>query len=135
MFWAKELAFEGDDENTLNYDMRVLGRKGVLTLQFVSSISRLDDIRLVRDDILAIPEFTEGNRYTDFNPSLDKASGMTLAGLVAGGAGLAVAQKSGFLSVVLIALKKFGIFILLGLGAVWRLITGGSKKNDTPPSA
>ena len=134
MFWAKELRFGGIDTNTLNYDMRILGRKGVLTLQFVSGIDQLSDIQLVREDVLAIPDFTVGNRYEDFDPATDKVSGVTLAGLVAGGAGVALAKKTGFLAVALVFLKKAGVFIIAGIAMLWRLLAG-RKKDDVPPSS
>jgi uncharacterized membrane-anchored protein len=37
MYWAKEINFGGDSENTLNYNIRVLGRKGVLLLNFIAA--------------------------------------------------------------------------------------------------
>ena len=33
LHWAKELKVEGDEGNTLNYDVRVLGRKFLLFMQ------------------------------------------------------------------------------------------------------
>lgn len=32
LYWAKELLFEGDELSTLNYDVRILGRKGYLVI-------------------------------------------------------------------------------------------------------
>jgi uncharacterized membrane-anchored protein len=36
IFWAKRLQFEGSKSVTLNYDVRVLGRKGVLVLSAIA---------------------------------------------------------------------------------------------------
>jgi uncharacterized membrane-anchored protein len=38
LYWAKELEFEGAPSNTLNYDVRVLGREGVLSMNAVASL-------------------------------------------------------------------------------------------------
>src|SRR5262245_13614274 len=39
LYWAKELSFGGEPEHTLNYDIRALGRRGVLSLNAVASMS------------------------------------------------------------------------------------------------
>lgn len=43
--WAKELSFEGQPENTLNYNIRILGREGVLNMNVISGMAQLDAIR------------------------------------------------------------------------------------------
>jgi uncharacterized membrane-anchored protein len=37
--WAKEIRFGDREENTLNYNVRVLGRKCVLVLDFIAGMS------------------------------------------------------------------------------------------------
>ena len=37
LYWAKELNFEGSELHTLNYDVRVLGREGVLSMNAVAT--------------------------------------------------------------------------------------------------
>src|SRR5262249_23061071 len=44
LYWAKELAFEDGSEHTLNYNIRVLGRRGVLVLNAVASMHQLPTI-------------------------------------------------------------------------------------------
>ena len=39
LHWAKELNFENSEVNTLNYNVRVLGRKGVLMLNAIAGMS------------------------------------------------------------------------------------------------
>jgi uncharacterized membrane-anchored protein len=43
MYWAKELDFAGTPQHTLNYDIRVLGRRGYLSLNAVAGMSDLGD--------------------------------------------------------------------------------------------
>ena len=117
MYWAKELKFSENDENTLNYNIRVLGRRGVLVLNAVASMSQFSIIEQHAPEIVSMVDFQEGHRYTDFNGKTDKVAAYGLAALVAGG----VAAKAGFfkmLWVAILALKKFiviGVVALVGL--------------------
>ncbi|MEI9946725.1 MAG: DUF2167 domain-containing protein [Chitinophagaceae bacterium] len=45
LHWAKELQFGGEDLNTLNYDVRFLGRKGILSLNAVATIDQLPKVK------------------------------------------------------------------------------------------
>jgi uncharacterized membrane-anchored protein len=132
VYWAKDLIFGSDSAHTLNYSARVLGRKGVLELNFVASMDALPAIEAVSPEVLAIPQFKEGFRYEDFDAKTDKKADYGIAGLIAGGAagGLLLAKKTGLLAVALVFLKKFGVFLLVGAGgliaAVARMF-GGKK--------
>ena len=129
LYWAKEIDFSDSDENTLNYDMRFLGRRGVLSMNFVAGISKLAEVEAAAPDILAMPSFDEGSRYENFNPKLDTKSSLGLAGLVAGGAGAAVIAKKGGLILLLAFLKKGWILIVVAFGAVGRFFMGLAGKN------
>lgn len=104
-FWAKEISSADQPEHTLNYSVRVLGRKGVLVLNAMSSMNQLDNIKTDMKDVIAFSQFTPSNRYEDFDSKTDKVAAYGLAALVAGG----VAAKLGLfakLLAVLVALKK-----------------------------
>ena len=102
---------DGQDVNTLNFNMRMLGRKGVLVMNFVAPISRLSDVKAAVPDVLAMTSFEGGNRYQDFSPSVDRVAAVGLAGLIAG----AAAVKPGLFVVGLLLLKKFFILLLAPL--------------------
>ena len=51
------MQFDGGDDTTLNYDVRLLGRKGVLSMNAVGTISNLSDIQAHIPDILKIASF------------------------------------------------------------------------------
>lgn len=131
LYWAKELAFEGVPTNTLNYDMRVLGRGGVLSLNFVADISRVGDIERAGPGILAIPHFDDGFRYEDFNAATDQKADFGVTGLIAGGAAAAaLAKNTGILATVLLLLKKFwfvGVALFGGLFAGVRSLFTSKK--------
>ncbi len=124
LHWAKEIAFGTDTAHTLNYNIRVLGRKGVLVLNAVGNMDKLPEINQKIDGMLNSVEFNQGNKYSDFNPSVDKVAAWTIGGLVAG----KVLAKAGLFAIIL----KFGKVIILGLaavgGTIWKFITG--KKGE-----
>ena len=45
LHWAKELAVEGADAHTLNYDIRVLGRYGVLSMNAVAGMDQMAQVK------------------------------------------------------------------------------------------
>ncbi|MDF2192200.1 DUF2167 domain-containing protein [Paraflavitalea sp. CAU 1676] len=85
LHWAKELRFGADAAvNTLNYDVRILGRKGVLSLNAVASMGELSIVKKDIDQVMHMATFTEGNAYKDFDPKIDQVAAWTIGGLVAG---------------------------------------------------
>ena len=123
MYWAKDIKFGGEPENTLNYNIRMLGRRGVLVLNAVSSMGQLKNIEQATPQLLSMIDFNQGHRYTDFDPSSDKYAGYGLAALVAGG----VAAKAGLfkgLIALLIAGKKVIIVGVIGLVALIKKFFG-----------
>jgi uncharacterized membrane-anchored protein len=115
LHWAKELKFGDNELNTLNYNIRVLGRKGVLVLNFIAGMNQKELIDSQLNTVLAMAEFNEGSRYEDFDPDIDTIAAYGLGTLVAG----KVIAKTGMLAAALIFLKKFGVIILVGIGALF----------------
>lgn len=111
LYWAKELSFGDMDTNTLNYNIRALGRQGVLVINFVAAMSQLEDVRAATPDVLQMVSFMPGNRYSDFDPSVDTVAAVGIGGLIAG----KVLAKTGFIAVALVFLKKFWFVVLIPL--------------------
>ena len=129
MYWAKELRFSDSEHNTLNYNIRVLGRAGVLNLNVVASVDALSRIEESAPEIVGLVNFTEGNRYADFNKSTDKVAAYGLAALVAGG----IAAKAGLFKVILVALlaaKKFVIIGVIAVIAMFKKLFTGKSRSD-----
>lgn len=119
MYWAKELKFGEELTSTLNYNIRILGRKGVLVLNAVSGIDQLNLVEKFMPQVLAFTNFNSGYRYEDFDSTKDKVADYGLAALVAGGAAAAVVAKTGLftkLIALLIAAKKFVVLIVVFIG-------------------
>ncbi|MGC9943131.1 MAG: DUF2167 domain-containing protein [Verrucomicrobiota bacterium] len=117
MYWAKRIKFEGETGETLNYNIRMLGRKGVLELNAIASVDQLPEIDAQTPQILGMVDFKEGNRYADFDPKVDKVATYGLAALVAGGT-LAVAAKFGLLKLLWVAILAAKKFVIIGLVAI-----------------
>ena len=129
LYWAKELAFVDGKEHTLNYDIRVLGRGGYLSLNAVAGMSQLGMVKTQMPKVLAMTEFDPGQRYTDFNSSTDKIAAYGVGALVAG----TLATKAGLftkLFAMLIAFKKVIIGGAIALFAAAGKLFGRKSKSD-----
>jgi len=114
-YWAKEYASDNHKgQNSLNYNIRVLGRKGVLVLNAVAGMKQIDEIKTEMRNVVAFTDFTSGNGYNDFNSGTDKVAEYGLAALVAGG----VAAKLGLFGKLFAFLLLFKKFVLIGVVAV-----------------
>jgi uncharacterized membrane-anchored protein len=119
LHWAKEIRFgQQAEENTLNYNIRVLGRRGVLVLNFIAGIGQRTEIDNNVNTVLAMAEFEQGSTYSEFDPDIDHVAAYGIGALVAGKA----IAKTGFLAMAIMLFKKFGIFIVVGVGALLKRI-------------
>jgi uncharacterized membrane-anchored protein len=137
LYWAQELKFGGETEETLNYNIRMLGRRGVLVLNAVASMGELKEVEAATPTLLSMVDFQEGHRYADFKPSTDKVATYGIAALIAGG----IAAKVGLLKglwIGILALKKFIILGFLALSRyfkkIWDKIRGKNPATLPPDS-
>ena len=114
LFWAKELRFGDAEVHTLNYCIRILGRRGVLELNAVSAMDKLATIHHDTPNVLASIEFNPGHRYGDFVRGEDKVAQYGLAALIAG----AAAAKVGFFKALLVAIVAGKKLIVVGVIAL-----------------
>lgn len=130
LYWAKQLKFGDAAVDTLNYNIRVLGREGVLVLNAVASIDQLADIKPQMNQVVGFTDFTSGNRYQDYQEGTDKTAAYGLTALIAGG----VAAKTGLLAkllALLIAAKKVVILAVAGVGAAISKWFKGKRAGDS----
>jgi uncharacterized membrane-anchored protein len=116
LYWAKELAFADSTEHTLNYSIRILGRKGVLELNAVAGMSQLAQVKQDMKMVLPLAEFKAGQTYADFNPDLDDVAAYGIGGLIAGKVLAKVGLFAGLLK-LLVVFKKVLILGAAGAGA------------------
>ncbi|HTQ15704.1 MAG TPA: DUF2167 domain-containing protein [Rhizomicrobium sp.] len=128
LIWAREIRFGDQSDHTLNYDLRALGRRGVLSMNILSAMSDLAEVRRAAAKLQNVGTFDPGARYADYKAGTDKKAEYGIAGLVAAGIGAVVVKKLGLLAIGLVFVKKFIALILAGFAgaAAWlrRLFTG-----------
>lgn len=110
--WATLLRDPESGDTTINYNTRVLGRKGTMSVQVVARPENFDaglaEFKASMDGF----SYNAGERYADYMPG-DRVAEYGLAALVTGGA-VAVAGKKGLFGVI-------GAF----LAASWKLLLAG----------
>jgi len=123
LVWA--LLATSDKGTSLNYNTRVLGRRGYVALNLITTPEHLPADKPHAAVLLAATSFRAGARYQDFDGKKDKVAEYGLIGLVLGGAGIGAVKlvKVGLLA-------KFGkvIFaaIIAGKKAVVAFIAAGA---------
>jgi uncharacterized membrane-anchored protein len=126
LHWAKELKFADAETNTLNYNLRVLGRKGVFVINAVASMNELPEVKSSISHVISSVEYKEGHRYADFTPGVDQVAAWTIGGLVAG----KILAKAGFFALLLKFWKLIAVAVIGFGGAIWRRISGKPKDDE-----
>ena len=133
MYWAKEIRFGDSPESTLNYNIRMLGREGVLVLNAVAPMDKLNEIEAATPTLLAMVDFQDGQRYGFQSLTGIAVAKYGLIGLIAGG----VLAKAGFFKLLipaLLAAKKFVIiavvFLATAVKKLFAKLTGRSQGNS-----
>lgn len=130
LYWAKELKFGDSPDNTLNYNIRILGRRGVLVLNAVAEKDQLREVSEKSAKLLPLIDFNPGHRYTDYIPGKDKVAEYGIAAIVAG----TVAAKAGlfkWLLALLVAGKKLVVVAFLAIAAFLKRIFGRKSQENT----
>lgn len=124
-----EWAIRGEtvgEGGVVNYNVRVLGRGGVMELALVLSPEKLPAVLPTFRQVVGGFAYKEGNRYAEYRDG-DKLAAVGLTALIAGG-GVAVLAKTGILQKLL----KPILIGLLAIGAAiksfFQKIFGGGKK-------
>lgn len=141
--WALLLTSEG--EQTVNLNTRVLGRRGYVSVNLMSSPQ---DLPKYRSDGLGLVEattFVGGSRYEDFDSSKDKVAEYGLAGLILGGIGVGVAVKAAKVGLLaafwkpilafFLAAKKLVIAFFVGAAALVKKLFGRKGSGEGKPVA
>ncbi len=130
LHWAKEIKFGEDSLNTLNYNLRVLGRKGVFMLNAVASMNELPEVKANINNVINSVTFKEGHRYADFDENIDDVAAWTIGGLVAG----KILAKTGFFVLIAKFWKVIAIAIA-GLGGGFMKFFKKKKKTPAIPES
>jgi uncharacterized membrane-anchored protein len=125
-----------DHGQSVNFNTRVLGRKGYVSINLVTAPDKLAAYRSNAATLLGVTRFKAGSRYEDFDQKTDKVAEYGLIGLILGGAGLGAAKlvKVGLLAkfgkaivAALIAGKKVVVVGLAAVAAFFKRLFGRKK--------
>jgi uncharacterized membrane-anchored protein len=128
----------------VNFNTRVLGRKGIVSLNLVCDPEDLPASKPEVATLLEGTAFKSGSRYEDFNSKTDKIAEYGLAGLILGGAGLGAAKlvKIGLLAkfwkVILAAIvagKKAILLAFAGVAAFAKRLFGRKGRGAAPAAS
>ena len=111
---------EGKSPNTLNYDIRALGRRGVLAISFVSSIAQRDAVKAAGADIQDAANFAPGHTYADFDEDADEEAEFDIAELIVGKS----LDELGAMSALSDFMKDFWLLALIPILGVWWFLVG-----------
>ena len=114
--WALLAKDDAKNEQIINYNTRILGRTGVMSVVLVADPATLDQSVSAFKSTIKGYEFSSGEKYSEFKAG-DHVAEFGLAALIAGGAA-AVATKKGFWAILgglLAATWKFLAAAVVGL--------------------
>jgi uncharacterized membrane-anchored protein len=124
--WA--IIGESEGHRTVNRSVKLLGRRGVMTVTLVASPDELPAAMPAVDTLLAGYRFRPGNAYAEYVSGTDKLAEYGLTALVVGGAGAALI-KSGLLA----KFWKPLVVALAAMGAgIKRFFMGGRSSRHDP---
>jgi uncharacterized membrane-anchored protein len=116
--WATRVRSKNGGGESINYNTRLLGRKGVMEVALVCGPDELDRLIPEYQSIMSGYQYTEGESYAEYREG-DKVAQYGLAALVAGGAAVAAGKMGLFakLSGLIAKLGKGIIVVVIALGA------------------
>lgn len=126
LYWAREFSVPSSTQHALNYDIRILGRKGVLSFNAVASMNRLGDIEENMKQVMAFSDFNAGQRYADYDSKTDNLAAYGIGALVAG----KVAAKVGLFKLIIgavLAAKKLVVVAVVAVGGFIARLLGRKK--------
>ncbi len=125
----------GKDENSVNYSVRILGRRGTMDVDLVLGPDIVSTVLPRFADVLGGFSFNSGHSYAEFRPG-DKVAEYGLAALVAGGAA-AVAFKTGLLAkfwkLIVAMFVALSAMLKRMVNYIKRVLSGKASEETTQP--
>lgn len=131
--WAIRGNCEGED--ILNYDTRLLGRKGVMSVKLIVAPKEFASTLPAFTNLMASYKFNTGESYAEYKPG-DKIAKYGLGALVVGGAAVGAAKLGLFTWVALFFKKawKLVVVAVVAVASFFKKIFGrlfGGRNNDS----
>jgi len=131
--WAVNGSEDKGESASVNYSIRILGRRGTMNVDLVLDPSDMAATEPKFKSLLAGFHFTGGNRYADFVKG-DKVASYGLTALIAGGA-TAVAIKTGLFAKFWKLLVVLFAAIVGAIKRLWNKVTAKRDPKDEFPPA
>lgn len=128
LYWAKQLKFGAAESDSLNYNIRVLGRRGVLVLNAVAGVDQLSQVRDAMQSLIPVVEFNEGHRYADYLPGKDKLAEYGVGALIVGSLAAKTGLFKGLIAMLLASKKLLIIGLAAAAAAVKKFFGKGSQQ-------
>jgi uncharacterized membrane-anchored protein len=123
----------GKEEKSVNYSVRILGRRGTMDVDLVLGPDIVSDVLPRFASVLGGFSFKSGHSYAEFRPG-DKVAEYGLAALVAGGA-TAIAFKTGLLAkfwkLIVALFVALSTMIKRAVNYLKRVLTGKASEETT----
>lgn len=133
--WGTRLKSSEGDGVSINYNTRLLGRRGVMEVTLLCHPDEMEHMISEQEKILAGFNYIEGERYAEFRQG-DKVAEYGLTALVAGAGAVAAAKMGlfGKLGLLIAKLGKLAVVLVVGVLAAIKKFFGklfGSRQQ--PP--
>lgn len=117
------------DDDGVNYETRILGREGVISITMLVNAKELSASQAKADALTTGLQYNEGKKYENFSASAgDKVAEYGLAALITG----AVAKKLGLFAVILAFVAKFAKLGLIAVFAAFPFLKRMFKRKEKP---
>ena len=117
------------ENDGVNYETRILGREGVISITLLVSAKELSASQAKADALTAGLKYNEGKKYENFSASAgDKVAEDGLATLITG----VVAKKLGLFAAILAFLAKFAKVGLIAVFAAFPFLKRFFKRKEKP---
>jgi uncharacterized membrane-anchored protein len=132
--WSLHVKGEGEPGTSVNHSVRLLGRSGVMHADVVTDPQQYGPAVDAFDAMLTEYSFLPGNKYSEWKEG-EPIAAYGLVGLIAGAGAVKLGLFGKLWKLILgafLALKKFLIVLLVGIGAFFKKIFSGKKDKEAP---
>jgi uncharacterized membrane-anchored protein len=114
--WAIRFTTEGKQTETVNYNTKLLGRRGVMTATLMVDPDQMEAVLPEYQELLAGYRYVKGDTYAEYRQG-DKLATYGFTGLMVGGGAL-VASKLGLFGKLFAVLAKGGKAVFAGIAVL-----------------
>lgn len=111
MLWSIKTLNEGASGPGINFNTLALSREGYMSMNLVTQLDRIQEDKVISDNLLSSLDFQPGYKYNEFNEDTDRLAEYGLAALITGVA----AKKLGIFAIIIAFIIKFAKIIAIAV--------------------